>query len=101
MIGLTGSESQGIFWAESWAMNVPTLVNFKSSNLIQGRRVPSSTAPYLSSQTGLFFKDFKDFKKKLIKILDNYQQFTPRRWVKKYMSDKVTAKKMYKKIFLC
>jgi glycosyltransferase involved in cell wall biosynthesis len=101
MIGLTNSESQGICWAEAWAMNIPTLLNFKSVNLIRGHRVFISTAPYLSSYTGLFFKDFGDFKKKLKKILNNPQHFTPRKWLSQNMSDEVIAKKIYKKILSC
>jgi hypothetical protein len=101
MIGFTNSESQGICWAEAWAMNIPTLLNFKSVNLIQGRRVPISTAPYLSSDTGLFFKDFGDFKKKLKKALNNPQHFSPRKWSSQNMSDEVMAKKIYKKMLSC
>ena len=99
MIGLSKSESQGICWAEAWAMNVPTLIQFKSSNLIEGRKVAVSSAPYLSKDTGLFFKKSKDFKKKVKFILKNPQTFSPRHWVLKNMTDEIVAKKIYKKIF--
>ena len=100
MIGLSNSESQGICWAEAWAMNVPTLIQFKSSNLIDGRNIAISSAPYLCSDTGLFFKNTKDFKKKVKFILKNPQKFSPRDWVLKNMTDEVVAKKILKKIFL-
>lgn len=100
MIGLSKSESQGICWAEAWAMNVPTLIQFKSSNLIDARNIAISSAPYLCSDTGLFFKNIKDFKKKVKLILKNPQKFSPRDWVLKNMTDEVVAKKILKKIFL-
>lgn len=102
VIGFTGgSESQGIAWAEAWAMDVPTLIQSKSSNIIRDRNVLSSTAPYLCSSTGLFFNNFDDFKIKLRACLHDDNSFFPRNWVIDNMSDEVVAKKLYKKILSC
>jgi hypothetical protein len=102
VVGFTGgSESQGIAWAEAWAMNVPTLIQSKSSNIISGRNVLSSTAPYLCSYTGLFFNNFDDFINKLEVCMHENNKFFPRKWIIDNMSDEVVAQKLYKKILSC
>ena len=58
------------------------------------------TSPYLTSQTGLFYKDFDE----LSKILDEYieqqqvflEKFTPQKWTIENMSDKSTVQELLK-----
>ena len=102
MIGFTGgSESQGIAWAEAWSMDVPTLIESKSSNIIHGRHVMTSTAPYLNASTGDFFDNFRDFRTKFNSSLNNSEKFKPRDWVINNMSDEVIAQNLYNKISQC
>jgi hypothetical protein len=101
MIAFSGSESQGIALAEAWSMNVPTLVQRQTHNILHGRKVFVSSAPYLCSSNGVFFNDFDDFKVKLQSCLLNYKKFSARNWVINNMSDEIISKKLYKKIITC
>ena len=102
MIGFTvGSESQGIAWAEAWAADIPTLILKNTSNVWAGRRYTCSTAPYLTSQNGLFFDDFEDFKLRFAYWESHRDQFTPRAWVLEHMSDEVCASRLYEKVLEC
>ncbi|MBF0420165.1 MAG: hypothetical protein HQL78_08375 [Magnetococcales bacterium] len=97
MLGFTvGSESQGIAWAESWSTDVPTLILKNTSNVYQGRRFDCSTAPYLCSQSGLFFDDLEDFKNQFNYWATHREQFTPRAWILENMSDEVCADRLYR-----
>lgn len=101
MIGFSNSESQGIAWAEAWSTDVPTLIWKNDSNVYQGRRYDCSTAPYLRPENGLFFNDLEDFKRKFAWWDARRQEFTPRGWTLKNMSDEVCASILYKKVTEC
>ena len=102
MIGFTvGSESQGIAWAEAWSCDVPTLIKRNTQQVLHGRHLKVSTAPYLNSQNGLFFDDYDDFKVQICRFQKDREQFTPRSWTLANMSDEVCAKQLYDKLFPC
>jgi len=103
MIGfpLNGAESQGIAWAESWSMDVPTMIWRNEINTFLGRTYRCSTAPYLNDQTGLFFDSIEDFKYKFALWENKKVQFTPRNWTLLNMSDEVCARQLYQKITQC
>ena len=102
LVGFTvGSESQGLAWAEAWACDVPTLILKNTSNVYHGRRYACSTAPYLTSQNGLFFDDLEDFKTQFRYWETHRDQFTPRAWTLENMSDEVCAALLYKKVIEC
>jgi hypothetical protein len=96
LIGFTvGSESQGIAWAEAWSCNVPTLILQNRISVYQGRRFECTTAPYLNKENGLFFDNFDNFKLMFDYWEKNKNQFRPRDWVLKNMSDEVSAKRLF------
>ena len=94
LIGFTGgSESQGIFWAESWSCDVPTFVLSNDSKFICGKNVKVSSCPYLSSQTGAFFSDFSVFSSLINSFIQNHN-YSPRDWVLNNLSATHSAKKI-------
>ncbi len=97
MIWLSQSESQGLALCEAWMRNVPTLVwnrgfmeykNYKWYN-------EKISAPYLTDETGMFFKDIDDFKEKLPVFLKKMRAggFRPREYAVQNFSDETAAKK--------
>ena len=102
MVGFTiGSESQGVAWAEAWAMDVPTLIQRNSVNIFRGRRYNCSTAPYLCAENGLFFDDFDDFRICFAFWQSNRECFSARAWTSRNLSDEVCAKLLYEKAVVC
>lgn len=102
MLGFTvGSESQGIAWTEAWSCDVPTLIKRNTQQVLHGRHLKVSTAPYLGSQNGLFFDDYDHFKVQICHFKKDHEQFTPRSWTLANMSDEVCAKQLYDKLFPC
>lgn len=101
MLGFVTDESQGIAWAEAWAMDVPTLIWRNTSQMYGGRQYKCSTAPYLCNANGLFFDDLEDFKRQFAFWESNQAQFQPRAWTLDNMSDEVCARRLYEKITSC
>ena len=96
LVHFVEQESQGLSLLEAWSMNVPTLVwNPGYYHFDNGKNYFSSSAPYLTENTGKFFKNSKDFEKI---ILDNFEinSYCPRDFVLKNMSDEVCAYKLIK-----
>jgi glycosyltransferase involved in cell wall biosynthesis len=93
---LSVSESQGIALLEAWAMNVPTFVwQSKDALVINGKLFSSySAAPFLTSETGLFFNTTEDLKHQLDAFINGDLVFNPRNWVLKNMTDKICAEKL-------
>ena len=92
------SESQGISLLEAWAMDVPTLVwNPGSLKLKIDKnidiKVTTSSAPYLTPQTGEYFTDIDEFKTVFIQSSDELK-FAPRDWVVNNMTDIICARKI-------
>lgn len=99
LIGFTnGSESQGIAWAESWSMGVPTLIYQNEKQNYRGREFECSTAPYLSSDNGSFFIDYDDFKRKFIEWKNGEKLYKARSWVENNMTDAVCSLKLYERL---
>lgn len=101
MIGFVTNESQGIAWAEAWAMDVPTMIWRNTRTSYRGRSYRCSTAPYLTEQNGLFFDDLTDFKEKFALWERTRRQFSPRDWTLANMSDEVSARQLYQKVLTC
>lgn len=93
LVGFVASESQGIAWAEAWAMDVPTLIQERTSNVIDGKLFsPCSSAPYLTDQTGAIFKNFKEFEYILSTFKGPTSSLRPRCWVIEEMADIVSSR---------
>jgi len=101
MVGFVAVESQGIAWAEAWAANIPTLLwNQPTSTFdhprYKGVAFPTTTAPYLSRDTGLFFRSYDEFARVFEQWETERTMFRPREWVLKNMSDEVCARRLCK-----
>jgi hypothetical protein len=94
MVGFSKSESQGIAWAEAWSADVPTLIVRNDIVTYRHKTFQSSTAPYLSSQTGMFFNDLLDFENVFDYWKMNQDKFNPRQWVVDHLSDERCAQKL-------
>jgi hypothetical protein len=101
MVGFVTNESQGIAWAEAWAMDVPTMIWRNTLATYHQRSYRCSTAPYLNSQNGLFFDDLEDFKVKLALWERTRSAFAPREWTLANMSDEVSARRLYERMAAC
>lgn len=95
------SESQGIALFEAWSCDVPTLVWDRGCATINikgllKKRVVASSAPYLSNQTGLSFKNKIDFQRIFIKFIDTLKnkKFKPRNYILNNYSDKMSSMKL-------
>lgn len=95
MIYLQKVESQGLSLQESWARNVPTLVwnpgffSYPNGYTAYG----NISAPYLSSESGLFFENKNEFSEKLNTFLEQLDNFKPREYCINNLSNKVSAEK--------
>jgi glycosyltransferase involved in cell wall biosynthesis len=89
---LSVSESQGIALAESWAMDVPTVVWNPQDLVAYGKRFdPISSCPYLTQDTGLDFKTVADLEIHLKTIEQQLPSFKPRQWIVEHMTDVKSA----------
>jgi hypothetical protein len=96
MVGFSLKETQGIAWVEAWAVNVPTLIYRQDKIYYKGRHSRSSTCPYLSNQTGIFFRDLAEFDCALRQWQCTRSNFAPRQWVLRNMSDVVRCSELCK-----
>jgi len=95
MIYLVESESQGLALAEAWLRNVPTFV-WNRGYWQYGNyswRDDKISAPYLTDECGLFFRDYNDFKEKLPLFLTKLSQFQPRKYALNNFIDVITTRK--------
>lgn len=90
---LSPSESQGIALAESWCMDVPTLVwspvmypEHDLPNLL-----PLSAAPYLGTENGVSWHDLGELDDLLARMPFLLEGCKPREWVLRHMTDQVSA----------
>lgn len=92
-IFISRSESQGIALAETWAMDVPTLVWDPQEPLTMCGKVfwPISAAPYLNKSNGLFWKNIEELKTLLSDFYKNIEHTSPREWTLQHMTDEVCA----------
>jgi hypothetical protein len=96
MVGFSTDESQGLAWAEAWSTDVPTLLWNQESVTYKRRTYRTSSAPYLSSQTGLFFTSVQTFHEAFDRWESTRAEFRPRDWVLEHMSDEVCARALCK-----
>jgi len=91
---LSRSESQGLALVEAWAMDIPVLVWDPQKPLVIQNKVhnPVSSAPYLTTATGIFWTNNNELEVLVKNIKDNLQSFNPRLWVLSNMSDEVSAR---------
>lgn len=98
MVTISRTESQGIFLAEAWAMNVPTLCfnphyyRWKTYEHLECVGEASS-APYLSENTGAEWFELCELEKLLDNVESVLDRANPRQWVIENMTDVECAKK--------
>jgi hypothetical protein len=95
-IFLSSFETQGLALAESWSMNVPTLV-WNPCEMTEWRGYPfraRSSAPYLTSSTGLAWRTIEELERSLDEALQR-QTFNPRSWVLANMTDARCARRLF------
>lgn len=91
------SESQGIALAESWSMNVPTLVWDPQYLAAHGREyLYVSSCPYLTDATGHRWKIIQEFETILRNMDERLTSYTPRAWVLGHMTDVVSIDHLMK-----
>lgn len=89
LIYLQEAESQGMALQEAWAYDVPTFVWNKGyvTCPYTGLKIYGKTAaPYLTDESGEFFKDFDEFKKKIPIFIKNLSDFKPAEYCKNNLS---------------
>jgi len=97
MVGFVTEESQGIAWTEAWSTDVPTLLwNQRTATFnhprFRGVPFPTTTSPYLTRDTGLFFFSYDEFEGVFAQWERERSSFRPRQWVLENMSDEVCAR---------
>jgi glycosyltransferase involved in cell wall biosynthesis len=97
---LSEFETQGIALAESWSMDVPTLVwDPRSQAEWRGHTfISGSSAPYLSPATGVAWRTIDDLEPVLSRALRSLRDFQPRAWVQAHMTDAICSETLYKLI---
>ena len=98
LVHFVEQESQGISLAESWASDTPTLVWNPEWFHWQGKNFPTSSAPYLTKRTGLFFRTAVAFSR-VLEEARHSTQFAPRAWVLENMSDEACAQRLLDLMF--
>ncbi len=95
-VWLGTTESQGIALLECWAMDVPTFVREKNEflDLSNGKRFPSSSAPYLNSECGKFFKSEEITRELLSRFLAEAKFLSPRGYVLNNFSKKESLNRL-------
>ncbi|MBW8869060.1 MAG: hypothetical protein JF610_17310 [Acidobacteria bacterium] len=94
---LSSFETQGLALAEAWAMDVRTLVwNPQADTEWRGHRFQAgSSAPYLTSATGLAWRTEAELDAALRHAASGHPAFTPRAWVLAHMTDAICAHRLY------
>ena len=92
LVHFVEQESQGISLLESWAMDTPSIVWNPGIFFWQGHNVISSSAPYLTEETGVFFRDAPDFGRVIEKFASHGFAFSPREWVLRHQTDELSAR---------
>lgn len=95
---ISRSESQGIALAESWSMNVPTLVYNPGNFLYRGIKEDASAAPYLTDRTGYEWQDIAGLSNGINYMLANMETFRPREYVLERFSDEKCAQDLLNSI---
>lgn len=97
MVVIGSAESQGLFLAEAWMMDVPTLCyetgyyrweGMKERNELIGENL---SCPYLTSKTGMIYRDIRELTAIIQSWDERKKEMEPRKWVFENMSDEVCA----------
>lgn len=88
---LSMTETQGLALIEAWSMNVPTLVWYPGIEHSFIRSVVTTSAPYLTDDTGKKWKELNDLENLLLESKSKVENFSPRKWVLENMTDKISA----------
>lgn len=99
LVGLSDSESQGIAWAEAWAMDVPTFIERHDLVRLRGKEYPCSSAPYLTPKTGSFFRTMEELGALISSVEAGSSLYSPRAWTCRHMSDVSSANELLNLIF--
>lgn len=94
LIHFVEQESQGTFLNETWSMNVPTIVWNPGFYRIGEKNYICSSAPYLTKQTGAFFRNFEEFKKIEQSGAFEPQRYSARQWILENLTDELSAQKL-------
>lgn len=97
-IFLSTTETQGLGLAEAWAADVPTLVWNPSIEHYYIKNLITTSAPFLTEQTGRQWKELAELEA-LLKEPDWLETCQPRKWVLRNMTDQHSAKMLWKIIF--
>ncbi|MCM1236048.1 MAG: hypothetical protein NC489_38665 [Ruminococcus flavefaciens] len=104
MVVISRQESQGIYLAEAWAMNVPTICfephyyKWNYDYMTVEKEGNISTCPYLTKETGVTFAEMKELDNIVSDIDKLLTGVHPREWVINNMSDEICAKHFLKLI---
>ena len=94
LIFFSQSESQGLCLFEAWSCNIPTFIYDEGYWIYNSQKFKSSSAPYLTTKTGLSFNNFEKFKKRLPIFLK--KKFYPREWIVENATIKKTTLNLLK-----
>jgi hypothetical protein len=86
MVTFSGPETQGISWAESWAMDVPTLMFDGYSQEQPVVNESCVAAPYLTLPCGLHWHHLDQLEHFLLQTRDLLIPFEPATWVREHFS---------------
>jgi hypothetical protein len=94
---LSAFETQGLALAESWAMDVPTLVWDPQGDAVWAGRTfrSASSAPYLTADTGRRWRSIDELEPLLRSVLGDRGSFAPRAWVLEHMTDAICSSALY------
>ena len=104
VVTISNAESQGIFLAEAWAMNRPTLCydphfyHWKINGSEVTRRDDISAAPYLTDRTGHAWRSIDELESLINQYKKNRLYYGPRKWVLENMTDEVCARDFLAKV---
>ena len=90
VIYFASHESQGIALFEIWATGTPTFVWNPGVWYYKSKAFRSSSAPYLTNQTGYFFRDKLEFNKLIQDNLD-LSKYAANKWIVENGTDKAAA----------
>lgn len=99
MVVISRQESQGIYLAEAWAMDVPTICfdphyykwNYKYITIEKQDNI--STCPYLTKETGTTFAEMRELDDIISNIDAMLLNVHPREWVMQNMTDEICARR--------
>ena len=93
-IWLGSTESQGIAQFQSWAMDVPTLIQRKNNYFTGKETFLSSSSPYLSPRTGCFTKMEGITPDDITEFVSTLSSRSPRAWIEGNATIEIAGEKL-------